>query len=164
MPEKGEVPVSFAQRGGWWVVFQLVLFGLYAMALLGTDPVTEGIGLEFAGGFGLVLMVGAAVIALWTLRLMRWSMSIFPAPSEDAPMVRSGPYRVVRHPMYLAVVLGAIGLALVALSPFALVAALIFIPFFMAKTGHEEELLIERYPEYREYRSSVPYRLIPYVM
>jgi protein-S-isoprenylcysteine O-methyltransferase Ste14 len=156
--------VSFAERGGWWVVLQLALFGLFAAALVGTDPLSEGIGIEFARGTGLVLIVAAGVIAVWTLRLMGWSMSIFPAPSEDSPMVRSGPYRVVRHPMYLAVILGAIGLALVALSPFALVAALIFIPFFMSKTGHEEELLIERYPEYREYRSVVPYRLIPYVM
>jgi len=156
--------VSFAERGGWWVVFQLALFGLYAMALIGTEPVSEGIGLDLARGVGLVMVVAAAIIAFWSLRLLGRSVSIFPAPTEDSQIVRSGPYRVVRHPIYLAVILGAIGLALAALSPFALVAALVFIPFFMSKTGHEEELLIEHFPAYREYRSTVPYRLIPYVM
>jgi len=156
--------MSFAERGGWWVVFQLALFAMYAAALLVTEPVSEGIGLDFARGIGLVLVGAAAVIAVWSLRVQGWSMSIFPAPSQDSPLVRSGPYRFVRHPMYLAVIVGATGLALFALNPFALVAALIFIPFFMSKTGHEEELLMEEYPEYREYRSLVPYRLIPYVM
>jgi protein-S-isoprenylcysteine O-methyltransferase Ste14 len=34
----------------------------------------------------------------------------------------------------------------------------------MAKSGHEEALLVEEFPEYREYRSVVPYRLIPFVL
>jgi len=95
---------------------------------------------------------------------MGWFISIYPAPTSDSELVRGGPFRLVRHPIYLAVILGTIGLALGTLNPTALVAALLFVPFFMAKTGHEEDLLIERFPEYREYRSVVPYRLIPWVM
>jgi protein-S-isoprenylcysteine O-methyltransferase Ste14 len=109
-------------------------------------------------------MAAAVVIGVWSFILMGRSISIFPAPLRDADLVRRGPFRLVRHPIYLAVIIGSIGLALAALNPFALVIALVFVPFFMAKTGHEEDLLIEQFPEYREYRSTVPYRLIPWVM
>ena len=40
--------VSFADRGGWWVVAQIILFGLYALAMLGTESIAEGIGLDYA--------------------------------------------------------------------------------------------------------------------
>lgn len=156
--------MSFAERGGWWVVGQLVLMGLYAVALIGTDPVSEGIGLGFAQITGLVVVAGAVVIGVWSLGLLRRALTIYPAPLSDAELVARGPYRLVRHPIYLAVIMGTVGLALAALSPFALVAALVFVPFFMAKSGHEEVLLVESYPEYREYRSAVPYRLIPWVL
>lgn len=156
--------MSFADRGGWWVVGQLVLIGVYALALVGTDPVSEGIGLGFARGTGIAVGAVAVVIGVWSLSLLRRSLSIYPAPLSDAELVLRGPYRLVRHPMYLAVILGTLGLALAALNPTALLASLVFVPFFMAKSGHEEDLLIEQYPQYREYRSTVTYRLIPWVM
>jgi len=156
--------VTFTERGGWWVVGQMALLGLYGLGLLGTDSVTEGVALGFAQGSGLALMAVAIVIGVWSLGLIRRSLSLFPAPTSDARLVRKGPFRLVRHPIYLAVVLGTIGVALVALNPSALVVALVFVPFFMAKSGHEEDLLMERFFEYREYRSTVPYRLIPWVL
>ncbi len=156
--------MSFAERGGWWVVGQLALLGIYALALVGTDPVNEGIGLGFARSTGLALAVVALVIGVWSLRVLRRSLSIYPAPLSDAELVLRGPYRLVRHPIYLAVILGTVGLALGTLNPTALIAAIVFVPFFMAKSGHEEDLLIEQYPEYREYRSAVSYRLIPWVL
>lgn len=156
--------MSFAERGGWWVIGQLALMAIFVLALIGTDPVREGIGLGFARITGLVLVAASAVLVVWSFSLMGRHISIYPAPLDDAQLVRSGPFRLVRHPIYLAVIIGATGLALGALSPYALVVGLVFVPFFMAKTGHEEELLVEQFPEYREYRSSVPYRLIPWVM
>lgn len=156
--------MTFTERGGWWVVGQLALLGLYALGLLGTDPVTDGVGLGYARGSGLALMGAAIVIGVWSLGLIRRSLSVFPAPTSDAVLIRKGPFRLVRHPIYFAVVLGTIGLALAALNPAALVVSLVFVPFFMAKSGHEEDLLMERFPEYREYRSTVLYRLIPWVL
>jgi protein-S-isoprenylcysteine O-methyltransferase Ste14 len=156
--------MSFAERGGWWVVGQITLIGIYALALVGTAPVTEGIGLGFARSTGFALAAVALVIGIWSLIVLRGSLSIYPAPLSDAELILRGPYRLVRHPIYLAVILGTVGLALATLNPTALVASLVFVPFFMAKSGHEEDLLIERYPEYREYRSTVSYRLIPWVL
>lgn len=156
--------MTFSERGGWWVVGQLALMAFYALALVGTEPITEGIALGFARGTGVVMVGVAVVIGVWSLAVLGSAATVYPAPAGNAELRRHGPYRLVRHPMYLAVILGSTGLALATLNPSALIVALVFVPFFMAKSGHEEALLVEEFPEYREYRSVVPYRLIPFVL
>ncbi len=156
--------VSFADRGGWWVVAQLALFGLYALAILGTESIAEGIGLGYARVTGVVIVVIAAVIGIWSLILLGRNLTIYPYPVDQATLTDSGPYRLVRHPIYLAVIVGGVGLALALLNTAGVLVALVFIPFFGAKTGFEEEGLVEHVPGYRTYRSAIPYRIIPWVM
>jgi protein-S-isoprenylcysteine O-methyltransferase Ste14 len=156
--------VSFADRGGWWVLAQLSLFALYLVALVGTPEIAEGVGLGLARVTGVILVVAGVVIGGWSVVLLGQDLSIFPHPVEEARLVDRGPYRLVRHPIYLAVILGALGLALAFLSTAAAIVALVFIPFFMAKTGVEEDRLVEQVAGYREYRSAIPYRIIPWVM
>jgi len=152
---------GFTERGGWWVVAQFVLFALYAGALVATEPVSEGVGLGFARAVGLVLAVLGAGVGAWAVALHRFRVSPFPAPGDEASLVTGGPYRWVRHPIYSAVIAVALGAALWGLRPAAVLVAVAFVPFFMAKTGHEEALLEERYPAYRDYRSRVRWRLVP---
>lgn len=156
--------MSFVERGGGWVLAQLALFALFVVALVGTPGLTEGIALGYARITGVVLVVVAVVIGGWSMVILGRDLSIFPHPVEEAQLVDSGPYRLVRHPVYFAVIVGALGLALAFLNTAAAVVALVFIPFFMAKTGFEEDRLVERVAGYREYRSAIPYRIIPWVM
>jgi protein-S-isoprenylcysteine O-methyltransferase Ste14 len=158
------VGVSFSERGGWWVVAQLAIFGLYAVAVLGTGGIDEGIGLGFARIVGVAMVALATVIGVWSLVLLGKDLTIYPYPVHGAVLVDSGPYRLVRHPIYLAVVTGGVGLALALLSTAGVLVALVFIPFFGAKTGFEEDRLIERVPGYRHYRAAIPYRIIPWLM
>ena len=156
--------VSFADRGGWWVVAQMVLFGLYALAMLGTEPITEGIGLDYATVTGIIMVVIAAVIGVWSIIVLGRNLTIYPHPVHQATLTDRGPYRLVRHPIYLAVILGGVGLALAFLNTAGVLVALVFIPFFGAKTGFEEDGLVEHVPGYREYRSAIPHRIIPWFM
>ena len=156
--------MSFVERGGGWVLAQLALFALYVFALVGTPGLTEGVGLEYARITGAAMVVIAVVIGGWSMVVLGRDLSIFPHPVEEAQLVDRGPYRLVRHPVYFAVILGALGLALALLNTAAAIVALVFIPFFMAKTGFEEDRLVEQVAGYREYRSAIPYRIIPWVM
>jgi protein-S-isoprenylcysteine O-methyltransferase Ste14 len=156
--------VSFAERGGGWVLAQLALFALYVLALVGTPGLTDGYGLGFARITGVVMVVGAVAVGGWSMVILGRDLSIFPHPVEEARLVDRGPYRLVRHPIYFAVILGALGLALALLSTAAAIVALVFIPFFMAKTGFEEDHLVEQVAGYRDYRSAIPYRIIPWVL
>ena len=156
--------MNFAERGGWWVLAQLALFALYVYALLTTPNISEGFGLGYARITGVVMVVVAVVVGGWSTVMLGRELSIFPHPVEEPRLVDSGPYRLVRHPIYLAVIMGALGLALAFLNTAAAIVALVFIPFFMAKTGFEEDRLVEQVPGYRNYRSAIPYRIIPWVM
>ena len=156
--------VNFVERGGGWVLAQLALFALYVLALVGTPSLTEGYALGFARITGVVMVVIAVVIGVWSMVILGRDISIFPHPVEEAGLVDRGPYRLVRHPIYFAVIVGALGLALALLNTAAAIVALVFIPFFMAKTGFEEDRLVEQVAGYRDYRSAIPYRIIPWVL
>lgn len=156
--------MTFSDRGGWWVVAQLGLFAIYVYALVGTDSLIEGFGLGFARITGVVTLVIGIGIGAWSMVILGKDLTIFPHPVEEATLVDQGPYRLVRHPIYFGVILGAVGLALAFANPAAVIVSLVFIPFFMAKTGFEEDRLVENVPGYREYRSTIPYRIIPRVM
>ena len=156
--------MSFVERGRGWVLAQLALFALYVLALVGTPGLTDGYGLGFARITGVVMVVGAIAVGGWSMVILGRDLSIFPHPVEEARLVDRGPYRLVRHPIYFAVILGALGLALALLSTAAAIVALVFIPFFMAKTGFEEDHLVEQVAGYRDYRSAIPYRIIPWVL
>jgi protein-S-isoprenylcysteine O-methyltransferase Ste14 len=156
--------MTFSERGGWWVVGEAAIIGLYIVALLGTTGIDEGTGTGFAQIVGVVLVAFAIVVGAWSLVLHGNKITLYPYPPDGATLIAAGPYRLVRHPIDLAVVSGAVGLGLVALSPAGILVGLTMIPFFGAKVGFEEDALVESVPGYREYRSAIPYRIIPRVM
>lgn len=79
------------------------------------------------------------------------SLTPFPTPPAHGRLVRSGPFRYVRHPIYVGGVLVFGGLSLV-FSAWGLVLTGVLAVFWIAKARHEERLLLERFPDYAEYR------------
>lgn len=156
--------MTFAERGGWWIIAQIILVGLYALAIFGTGGIDEGIGLGFARIVGVVMVAVAAVVGGWATVLLGRNFTIYPDPVDGATLVDTGPYRLVRHPIYFAIVLGSVGLGLAMLNTAAVAVGLVSIPFFGAMTGLEEDLLIEKVAGYRRYRSAIPNRIIPRLM
>jgi protein-S-isoprenylcysteine O-methyltransferase Ste14 len=71
---------------------------------------------------------------------------------EGHTLVRTGPYRIVRHPIYTGLLLAVIGTA-VAIGEWRGVLAIIFVLIgFLRKIRVEEERMSENFPEYAEYR------------
>ena len=82
---------------------------------------------------------------------------------EDQKVIDTGLYGVVRHPMYMAVVILFLAMPLVLGSAIAIVPFL-FVPAVLGKRiKNEESVLQEGLPGYREYQAKVKYRLIPFV-
>jgi protein-S-isoprenylcysteine O-methyltransferase Ste14 len=137
--------------------------------MLGAIAVSAALGpavgglLRLAGiaAGGAALFVSAA-IALRCARDLRDALTPFPRPRRGADLVESGPYGVVRHPIYAALALGAFGWALVWASPITLVLAIVLFGFFDLKSRREEVWLAAAYPAYDAYRGRTR-RLIPFV-
>ena len=78
-------------------------------------------------------------------------------------LVTSGPYRVVRHPIYSALFLAEICVVLENFSWVNLLLSLVFLALFVIKTLMEERFLAED-PAYAAYMGEVKYRWIPGVV
>jgi protein-S-isoprenylcysteine O-methyltransferase Ste14 len=119
-----------------------VLFLLIFASLFVGDGVTR---------LGWIVAAAGLALGVWAGATMGGSLSPFPRPPRHAELVQSGPFRLVRHPIYLGGTLFFAGLGLVfSLYALALTGALAL--FWVFKARHEEQLLAERYPEYAEYR------------
>jgi protein-S-isoprenylcysteine O-methyltransferase Ste14 len=101
-------------------------------------------------GFGIVLLWG--LLLVWTFHHLGNNLSDTVVTRKEHTLVTTGPYRYVRHPFYLAGVVGVVGGSLVTANWFLFLAACVPISFLVARTRIEEEKLVERFgDEYRDY-------------
>ncbi len=148
-------------RGEGWFLLQLVLFG--AIAISGrVGPAWDG-WLRGAGmALGAALIGCGGVLSLRGVVDLRESLTPFPRPLPGARLVESGAYRLVRHPIYGGLILGALGWGLFMAAPLSLVLALALAVFFNLKSRREEAWLAEQFEEYDAYRSRTR-RMLPWV-
>ena len=108
-------------------------------------------------------LAGAYALEVYALLYLRLSFSIIP---EARRLVRGGPYRMVRHPLYSAEIVGAMGVVFADSSGPHLWSMGILIPFIalqLLRSVYEERLLRATFTEYAEYAAHTA-RLIPFVL
>jgi protein-S-isoprenylcysteine O-methyltransferase Ste14 len=153
---------SLGRRGEGWVLIQGVLLVLIFIAGLIEAPFGEvgGIALTVAG---LLLMVAGGVFAVLGVRSLGKGLTPLPHPREGGELVSTGVYRLVRHPIYGGLVIGALGygLAMQALVT-AVAGSVVLLVFFTLKSAREEVWLEQRYPGYPAYRAKTR-RMLPFI-
>jgi protein-S-isoprenylcysteine O-methyltransferase Ste14 len=146
------------RRGEGWVVAQFILLALVFLA----PRMARG---DFPAPLRYLGLLGLATGALsggLALRNLGRNLTPLPVPVEDGEVVRSGMYRVVRHPIYLGLILLAVGWSLWRSSLAGSILSVLLFFFFDAKARYEERWLLERYPDYDDYRQRVK-RIIPWL-
>lgn len=139
-------------------------FGLF-VAVIGAGRLSgpEAVGGAWQTAGNALFVAGLALGALGALPLGR-RLSPFPQPVPAAQLRTTGIFGLVRHPIYGGVILLFAGIAVRSGSWVAMVLAATLVPFFWAKSRHEERLLEKRFPEYAEYRQKVRRRLLPFLV
>lgn len=155
---------SLGPRGEGWVVAQLIVFVVIAIAGLTSLRAHDWVDAwgSPAVVVGLILIGVGALLAgrgLWDLRA---AITPFPKPVEGAPLIESGAYRWIRHPIYGGLVLGSIGWGVLTGSIVVLAAALLLLLLFAAKSAREEVWLSAAHPGYADYQRRTK-RLIPWI-
>lgn len=109
----------------------------------------------------LVLELGGLFLGVWAVLSMgAGNLHIAPVPLARSKMVRSGPYRFIRHPMYLALLLVTLPLILEGFTIARSLVWMVLLLTLVAKISYEEKLLEGRYPSYQVYQQTTS-RLIP---
>jgi protein-S-isoprenylcysteine O-methyltransferase Ste14 len=111
---------------------------------------------------GVALVAAGIAFAVWArVHLGRnWSGSV--TLKQGHELIRSGPYGVVRHPIYTGLLLSVLGTALTSGTVRAALGLIIITAALLVKLRMEERLMRATFPiEYERYRASVP-ALVPF--
>jgi protein-S-isoprenylcysteine O-methyltransferase Ste14 len=114
---------------------------------------------------GMVILGDALVLlgytmVFFTFRENRYASRIVEV-EEEQTVISSGPYALVRHPMYTGSTLLYLFSPLALGSYWAMIPALFIIPVLVARILNEEKVLVNQLKGYAEYRKKTRYRLMP---
>jgi protein-S-isoprenylcysteine O-methyltransferase Ste14 len=150
-------------RGQGWLVPQVVLIALVAGSAFTKVYWPDRVAGALAVAGLVVIVTGVVLLALGVVSLLAArAMTVLPRPRAGSAVAQSGVYRFVRHPVYGAVLLIALGWSL-AESPLGLVPTALLVVVFDLKARVEEAWLLEHLPAYDEYRRRTPKRFVPAV-
>lgn len=82
---------------------------------------------------------------------------------NEQKVISTGPYAIIRHPMYTGLLAMVLFAPLALGSYWAVLPGLLIIPWTVLRIKNEEELLLRELPGYQDYCAKTPYRLIPSV-
>jgi len=140
-------------RGVREIIFPLVT-SLLPFALLLSPPVSWVVAsqtLLFGIFWWMTAATGLTVWGMWTLRCA------FSITVEARTLVTDGPYRFVRHPVYLGEMLTAAGVAVLRLSPLNVLIFVLIVALQLMRSRWEEAKLARNFPEYRDFAARSPW-------
>ncbi len=125
--------------------------------------------LHWARAIGAASQLAALIVLLLAAGLQIWAMAVNPFFStairiqteRGHEVITHGPYRHIRHPGYLAMIISMPTTALALGSVVALIPAVCYSLLILRRVLKEDELLRKYLPDYSEYAGAARYRLIP---
>lgn len=146
----------------WLLCFLLAFFGW--MAFMGWDAARTGFNamplwLQVVGAVGILAeMLGV----WWTFRENTFAVPVVKI-QQDQQVIDTGPYAIVRHPMYASALFLLVGMPLLLGSWLGLACSGLFILALAWRTVHEEQTLRAELDGYQDYTARVRYRFIPFI-
>lgn len=107
----------------------------------------------------IVILIGYFIFAL-VLRENSFASRIIEV-EEDQKVISTGPYSIVRHPMYSGVLIMYLLSPVALASYWAVIPASLLLPLIIFRVINEEKVLIHELKGYKEYKQKVKYRIIP---
>ena len=117
---------------------------------------------------GFIVVIGDALLVVGFYGILRvYRVNSYTAATVDVTsgqvVVATGPYAVVRHPMYASALLYVVGTPLALGSLWGLVPFAVMLPALIWRLLDEEQMLARELAGYRDYQRRVRYRLVPRV-
>jgi len=102
---------------------------------------------------GAAMMLFGVIVGTKAVVQMNRHISALPSPKKGSVLLCTGVYGVIRHPMYSALSLAAVGYGLFDSDLYKIVLSLLLLLFFEVKSQYEETRLLIFFPDYKDYKS-----------
>ncbi|MBV6479784.1 MAG: hypothetical protein HGGPFJEG_02579 [Ignavibacteria bacterium] len=96
----------------------------------------------------LVIELLFAGFGIWAMSVHKFRFSVLPEPKKDTRLVKTGPYRIVRHPMYSSLIFITLVWLMNFFTLFRFIIWLLLISALFFKASIEEKLLLSMHPGY----------------
>ena len=106
------------------------------------------------------VVLGSYILYVLVLRANTYASRVIEV-EQGQQVITNGPYALVRHPMYLSMILMMTASPLALGSYWAMLPSILFILLLAARAKNEEELLQKELQGYNEYMQKTRYRLFP---
>ena len=144
------------------LVFWLFAFFIVYFAAGKTVPLGKEIDFDYVAG--MIIYIVSAVITVKAMLENTFLESTARLQTDrNQFVIQTGPYSVVRHPTYSAVLLWCVAVRCVFPSAEVLILALAIAAVITIRTELEDEMLKKGLSGYEEYSKKVKYRLIPFI-
>lgn len=108
-------------------------------------------------GWSMIGLTAAGLAFTWWARLAMgrlWNGGV--SRTAEHRVIDSGPFALVRHPIYTGMIAAVWAVAVLQARPIALLGAVLFALGFILKARLEERFLAAEFPGYKDYRRRVP--------
>ena len=155
-------------RGDWSLIITSFMYYLISLLIIFAFFATEKKNIILTL-LGLVIFIIAAALRLWSTRTLgsQWFIHLTDIAhknaSDDFHVLRTGPYKYIRHPIYLGTIMDLVGISLMANNYYCLLFVfLVNTPLYIWRSIYEEKQNIRKFgDEYAKYKNEVSF-LIPW--
>jgi protein-S-isoprenylcysteine O-methyltransferase Ste14 len=112
--------------------------------------------------FGFILFILGVVIIFLTMKENSF-LSKAVEIQEGHKVITTGPYKIVRHPMYIGLIIFMIGWCLALGSLFSLIFVALIVIGLVIRINFEDKMLHEELEGYKEYAQKTKKKLIPFI-
>ena len=144
------------------LIFWICSFFLVYFAAGKTVPLGKEIDFDFIAGM-IIYIISAVITVKAMLENTFLESTARLQPDRNQKVIQTGPYLVVRHPTYSAVLLWCVAIRRIFPSAEVLLLVLAITAIISIRTELEDDMLKEGLDGYKEYSEKVKYRLIPYI-
>jgi protein-S-isoprenylcysteine O-methyltransferase Ste14 len=148
----------------WVAIYPVLTFG--NLVVMGFDAVRfqwsfMPFRLTFVGIFMFIALCPLALRAMVVNKFFEWTARI--QNEKQQYICTSGPYRIMRHPGYIGLIVTILAYPFILGSWWGFVLSGILTIVIVIRTAREDSMLQNELPGYKEYAGQVKYRLIPLV-
>jgi protein-S-isoprenylcysteine O-methyltransferase Ste14 len=151
----------------WWlrvIVAAVVIGWLWGTSRLGKAAQYSWFShlhSDALAALGAIICMAGIALAIWARVHIGRNWSSSPALKEDHELITSGPYSLIRHPIYTGVILATFGSTLA--SPAWLIMFFVVSALFIWRVHVEEALMIKQFPDKYPAYMKRTWALVPYI-